>query len=225
MFKKSYLILLFLIIPLFLFTKVSYANSSEVRYAIIEPDMDIDCNWVLVDTTHYGSVIDNNDDTYIKYNLPNIIEILGFNTETLFSNEYISQLKLYSRGRCWDGFGYRPKFDYYWNNEFQNLNEIVELPVVPSNPEWTTNIILDLDGSQSDLDDLKIKYIAPNWIPSVKYGLITEVYIEVEITLGNGEPPEISNWQGIIGFFIIIISIIFLIGLGIFTYYIITDKF
>jgi len=70
---------------------------------------------------------------------------------------------------------------------------------------------MDLNGSQSDLDNLKIKYTSPSYLPFLQYGEITEIYIEVEITLNNGEfPPEISNWQGIIIFFIIMISIIFL---------------
>jgi len=227
--KKYYLILLlFLFSSLFLFKQqIPYTNTiSDTRYIIIKPDTDINCQWILFDTTHHDSIIDNNDNTKVRYNNPNKLEILGFDTNTLLSNEYISQLKLYSRGNCFDNSIYRPKFDYYWNNEYQNLNEIVELivsqSILSNYYEWTSNIIIELNGSQSDLDNLIIKYIAPSNIPFLKYGQITEVYIEVEIILtenGNGN-ELISNWEGVIIFFLIIMSIIFIIFIFVILYYI-----
>jgi len=198
--------------------------NSDTRYIIIEPDIDIDCNWVLYDTTHHDSVIDNNDNTKIRYNkyTSAFIEILGFNTETLLLNEYISQLELYSRGKCWDSPFIRPKFDYYWNNIYQGLNEIVELPV-DFYPEWTSNIIIDLNGSQSDLDNLEIKYMAPIFLPffpsALIQGDITEIYIEVEIILTENGNGIITNWEGII-FFLIMMSMIFIIGFIIAIYFI-----
>lgn len=156
------------------------------RTETVEPDTDVDCNWQSTAGVgeHHASIIDDNDVTRIfaQTGDESKVEAFGLDTETLKPYEYISQIKIYTRGDVNTSTSYRPILNYYWDGEWETLST-VELPV--GSIGWTSNTVTGLWGSQSDLDNFQIRYISCANFGASGECCIRKVYVEATVITPN----------------------------------------